>query len=144
MSKFNEIMESSVKSLVENVDYAKSTAHATFSPTSIEMPEGVSLETIESHIRFFNDVTGAVEVATAQVARNEFESNKELTTIDGTLTLGDLVINSQHHLQMKVGDTHVYGASTTAVDYIHSEEQSDWLIKAREVNHQEASKLFDI
>lgn len=144
MSKFNELQDANVKALVENVDYAKATAHATFSADSIEKPENITPESIESHIGFFNSLGGLVEVATAQVGRQQHAENPDLTTVDGTLKMGSLVITSQHHLQQKVGDEALYGVSTTAIDYIHSDEQTDWLMKAREVNREEAAKLFNI
>lgn len=135
-------MEAGVKQLVENSAYDKVTNHAVFDKDKVELPKGVTLESMETHVNFLNDLTAQTETAVSQIARTEFGNNDKLTTVDGTLDFGFFSINSQHHLQQQVGDEHLYGQSTTAIDYVHSDEQAQWVADQRQASLTEAAKLF--
>lgn len=139
---YGESMDLSVKALVENSDYNKATNHVTFAADKLELPEGITTETVQSHVDWFNDLAAQAEQATAEIARAQYADNDKLTTLDGTLNMGCFSINSQHHLKQQVGDEFLYGNSTTAVDYVHSAEQASWLDTQRTANHDLAAKLF--
>lgn len=139
---FADKMAAGVTNLVENAQWDKATKHATFSADKIELPEGVSVESINTHIDLFNTLTAQTEVATAEIGRAQRADDDTLTTVDGTLQFGNLVINSQHHLSQKAGDDVMYGLSTTTVDYVHTAEQTDWLEKQRSANIELATSLF--
>lgn len=139
---YGELMDKGVKQLVENSAFDKATNHVTFNAEKLDMPEGVTQDTIKTHVEFFNDLSVLTEQATAQVARDQFADNDKLTTLDGTLDLGVFSINSQHHLKQQVGDEWLFGQSTTVVDYTHSEEQAVWLETQRKANEELATKLF--
>ncbi|CAG27288.1 hypothetical protein PPEV_gp194 [Pseudomonas phage EL] len=141
--EYGEWMEKGVKGLVDSHDYNKATNHITFDSEKVELPKGVTQDSILQHVNFFNDISAQVETATSQIARSQFEDNKELTTVDGTLNLGGLNINSQHHLKQKVGEDYLWGQSTTAVDYTHTEEQAVWLDTQRTASQEQAAKLFE-
>lgn len=141
--EYGEWMEKGVKGLVDAHDYNKATNHITFDSEKVELPKGVTQDSILQHVNFFNDISAQVETATSQIARSQFENNKELTTVDGTLNLGGLNINSQHHLKQKVGEDYLWGQSTTAVDYTHTEEQAVWLDTQRTASQEQAAKLFE-
>lgn len=140
--EYGESMDAGVKDLVEHSEYDKATNHVTFSTENLEMPEGVSEESLKLHTNFINTLGSQVEVATAEVARTQYKDNDQLTTVDGTLALGAFTINSQHHLQQKVGEEHIYGVSSTAIDYPHSDEQAQWLQSQRTASQEQAAKLF--
>ena len=140
--EYAEKMSKAVQNLVENAEYNKGTNHATFDASKIEMPEGVTQESLKQHVGFINDLTAQAEVATAQIARDQFAQNDKLTTVDSTLSYDCFSINSQHHLKQQVGEDFLYGLSTTAVDYVHPEEQALWLEEHRQANVNLASKLF--
>jgi len=140
--EYTAAQDAAVKDLVENVTYNKATNHATFDAAKLELPEDITPESMQAHVSYINQLSGQVEVATAQVAREQFADNNKLTTIDGTLDFGGFTINSQHHLQQQVGDDHLYGISTTAIDYYHSEEQTDWLQEHRDQHVTLATALF--
>lgn len=139
---FADKMAAGVTGLVEHADWNKATAHATFNSEKLELPEGVTVDTINTHLDLFNNLTAQTEVATAEIGRAQRKEDENLTTVDGTLTLGNFVVNSQHHLSQKAGDDTLYGLSTTTVDYVHSQEQTDWLSKQRESNQELAAALF--
>ena len=140
--KYGEYMDESVKGLVDNATVDSKTNHTTFSADKLTLPKGVTTESIKTHVTLFNDLSAQVEAATGEVARSEYAKNDKLTSMDGTLDLGAFTINAQHHLKQKVGDNDLYGVSTTAVDYIHSEEQSTWLETNRQQDQELAKKLF--
>lgn len=140
--EYGESMDNGVKDLLEHRNFDKATNHVTFSAENLELPEGVTEESLNQHIGLINDLSAQVEVATRHVAFEAYENNKDLTTIDGTLSLGGMTINSQFHLKQQVGEEHIYGASTTAVDYVHAPEQAEWLGTQRTAGQELAAKLF--
>lgn len=140
--QYTKNMSEGVKALVEGASFDKVTNHVTFKPDSVKMPEGVTTESLKTHVDFINDASAMTEPAVSQIARREFKDNEKLTTVDGTLDFGGFNINSQHHLQQQVGDEYLYGVGTTAIDYIHSEDQTLWLSEQRDANVAEATKLF--
>lgn len=139
---FAEKMSAGVTGLVANADFNKGTKHVSFNAEKVELPEGVTVDTINTHIDLFNTLSAQTEVATAEIGRTERANDDTLTTVDGSLQIGNLLINSQHHLSQKAGDDTLYGLSTTTVDYVHSAEATDWLSKQRESNQQLAEALF--
>ena len=139
---FADKMAAGVTGLVENADWSKATRHATFAGDKVTLPDGVTVDTINAHIDLFNTLTSQAEVATAQIGREQRKEDDTLTTVDSTLTLGNFVVNSQHQLSQKAGEDTLYGLSTTTVDYVHTEEQTDWLSKQRESNQELAAALF--
>lgn len=139
---YGEEMDLRVKEMVGTSSYDKATNHVTFDPAKLEKPEGITDESIKTHVDWFNDVSAIAEQATAQVARTQFESNNKLTTLDGTLELGAFTVNTQHHLRQQVGEEQVYGQSTTAVDYVHNTEQAAWLATQRKSDTELATALF--
>lgn len=140
--EFTAAMNDKVKALVENSSYNTGTNHATFDASKVDMPEGITQESLKEHVGFINELTAQTEVATAQIARDQFAKNDKLTTVDGTLAFDSFTINSQHHLKQQIGDEALYGLSTTAVDYVHTQEQTLWLEDQRQANVSLASKLF--
>ncbi len=147
--QYGEYMDKGLKAIVESSNFDKATNHVTFDADKLDMPKGVTKDSIKTHVTFFNDLSTLTELiaalteqATAQVARDQYAENNKLTTIDGTLNLGAFSINSQHHLKQQVGEEYLYGQSTTAVDYVHSSEAADWLNTQRIASQELAQKLF--
>lgn len=141
-SSFDDLMKAGVTNLVDNSKYDKVTNHVTFDADKVELPKGITQESIKSHVGFINDLSSQTEVAVSQIAQEQFKDNKDLTTVDGTLSFDGFVINSQHHLKTQVGDDFIYGNGTTAIDYQHSEEQAVWLETQRNASAEAAKKLF--
>lgn len=139
---YGETMDLGVKGLIEHSNYDKVTNHATFDASKVEFPEGVTPESLGTHVTFINDLTAQAEEATAQIAREQFGRNDKLTTIDSTLAFDMFSINSQHHLRQQIGDDFIYGGATTIVDYVHTDEQATWLNTQRTANQELAEKLF--
>lgn len=140
--QYSKNMSEGVKALVEKASFDKVTNHVTYDINSVKMPEGVTKETLKTHVDFINDVSAIAEVATSEIGRREFATNNKLTTLDGSLDFGSFQINTQHHLQQQVGEEFLYGVGTTAIDYVHSEDQTLWLSEQRDANVAEATKLF--
>lgn len=139
---YTEKMDKNVKSLVEHSSYDKVTNHATFDASKVEMPEGITTESIKTHVEFINELTAVSEQATAEIARTAFGDNDKLTTVDATLDMGAFTINSQHHLSQQVGEEKLFGHSMTEINYMHSTEQADWMDLNRTANQEAAAKLF--
>ena len=115
--EYTEAQNAAVKQLVENSTFEKATNHAVFDASKLELPEDITPESMQAHVTYINQLSGQVEVATSQIARDQFADNNKLTTIDGTLDFGGFTINSQHHLKQQVGDDFLHGISSTAIDY---------------------------
>jgi hypothetical protein len=142
-NEYAKLMGNGVDSLVEHHNYNKATNHVTFNAEKVELPKGITNESLQQHVSFINDTSGQVRQAVATIARTEYESNKKLTTVDGTLELGGVIFNSQHHLKQQIGeDAFLYGHSTTQTTYQHSEDHADWMAEQDKVNIEMATKLF--
>ena len=144
-NEYTKLMGNGVTSLVENHDYNKATNHVTFDQKkAIEsMPKGVTPESLQTHVTYINNTSGQVREATAQIARTQYAENDKLTNVDGTLEIGGVVFNSQHHLKQSIGeDAHLFGHSTTQVSYQHSTDHADWLAEHDKINIDLATKLF--
>jgi hypothetical protein len=140
--EYGEHMNNGVAGLVKHGTYDKATQHVTFNSAELPLPEGVTADSMKTHVNVINELSAQAEAATAQIAREQYANDNSLTTIDGTLNFGGFSINTQHHLQQQVGDEHLWGISTTAVDYIHSDEQAAWLTESRDSSRELAAKLF--
>lgn len=140
--EYGEYMDAGVKGLVEHSKFDKSTGHVTYSAADVALPDGVTQESLEQHIEVINNLSAQVEVATQQIAHREYELNNKLTTVDGGLKMGSMAINSQYHLKQQVGDEFLYGQATTAVDYMHTAEQAEYLQTNRASSQDLAAKLF--
>jgi hypothetical protein len=140
--EYASMMDAGVKNLLANQKFEKGTGHVTYAADKLELPEGITGDSMQLHVGYINDLSAMTEEATAQYARTAHEENEKLTSLDSTLTFGGFAINSQHHLQQRVGDEYLYGLSTTAVDYVHNENQTGWLEQQRQSNVDLATKLF--
>lgn len=140
--EFLNSMKAKVDLMVEKGSYDQATHHVHFGEDAVVLPEGVTPESIGTHIDFFNSTAAAAEVATAQIARTQYETNDKLTTIDSTFSIGGFNVNSQHHLSQQVGEDHIYGQGVTAVDYRYGDDLSAWVSEQRDTSVAQATKLF--
>lgn len=140
--EYAKLMGNGVTTLVENHTYEKTTNHATFDSSKLVLPEGVTEKSMQTHVEFINNTGGQVRGAVAEIARTQYADNKKLTTVDGTLSWGGVTWNSQHNLSQKAGDDTLYGHSTTATDYQHSADFTDWTTSQDKANIELATKLF--
>ncbi|UVD32201.1 hypothetical protein [Vibrio phage phiKT1028] len=139
---YADIQKALVKSMTENGEYNKGTNVVVFDADKLEMPKGITSESIESHVNYLNQVSGAVEVATANMARDLHKDNEELNNLEGTLSIPGVTFNSEHTLRTEIGEETLYGGSTTITDFVHTEEAADWLAEQRASNETLARKLF--
>ncbi|UPT53977.1 hypothetical protein [Vibrio phage phiKT1019] len=141
-SNYSDLQKALIENLKKNHKYDKGTNVVMFDADKLEMPEGVTGESIQTHVNYFNQLSGAVEVTNAEITRDLYaEDNKHINT-EATLVLPGVTFNTQHNLSMEVGDDTLYGGSTTMTDFQHTEEASDWLAAQRESNESLARKLF--
>lgn len=140
--EFGASMDAAVAQLVEKGVFDKATAHVTYGIDAVTLPEGITEDSMKQHVEFINNTASAVEVATAQIARDQHADNDKLQTVDATFSFGGFDINSQHHLRQQIDEEYVYGQSTTAVDYQHGSDLSAWMVDQRESSVQQATKLF--
>lgn len=140
--EYAKLMGNGVTALVENHTYEKTTNHATFDPSKLVLPEGVTEDSMKTHVNFINNTGGQVRNATAEIARQQFADNKKLTTVDGTLSWGGVTWNSQHNLSQKAGEDTLHGHSVTTTDYAHSSDFSQWTADQDKANIELATKLF--
>lgn len=142
-NEYAELMGNGVASLVEHHNYNKGSNHVTFDSSKVEMPKGVTPESLQTHVNYINNTSGQVREAVAQIARSQYAENDKLTKVDGTLEIGGVTFNSEHHLKQSIGeDAWLFGHSTTQVTYQHSSEHADWLAEQDQVNIDLATKLF--
>lgn len=142
-SEYAKLMGNGVATLVEHHNYNKASNHVTFDAAKVEFPENITTESLQQHVEFINNTSGQVREAVAQIARTQHADNSKLTTVDGTLELGGVVFNSQHHLRNQIGeDTYMYGHSTSQTTYHHSSEHANWMAEQDQVNVDLATKLF--
>lgn len=139
---FEDQMEEAVTSLVDNADVNAAAAHATFVLGAESYPENITPESLVQHVSFINNTTAQVTAATAQLARTAYDQNNDITNFDGTLNLGALTINSQHTLKQDLGETTLFGQSTTTADYVYAEDLSAWQDQMSASNAEAAAKLF--
>ena len=139
---YGEQQDAATNALVEGAEFNKVTAHATLNPETVVFPENITPASLADHVNFINDLSGQVEQAGAIIGRNEYANNDQLTTLDASLSFDNFTITTQHHLSQKVGEEQLFGMSTTAVDYQHSQDQTDWLERNRQSNQDLAAKLF--
>lgn len=140
--EFGETMDEGVEDLIKHSNFNKATAHVVFSSENLSMPENITEQSLAEHVNWINGVSAQVETANARIAREQYEQDNKLTTVDGTLNLGALTINTQHHLKQQVGEEFLYGQGTTAIDYMHTPEQAEWLSTQRTSSQELAQKLF--
>lgn len=139
---FGDSMDAAVAQLVEKGVFDKATAHVTYGVEAVNLPEGITEESMKNHVNFINETASAVEVATAQIARDQYATNDKLSSVDATFSFGGFDINSQHNLRQQIEEDYVYGQGTTAVDYRHSDDLSSWMADQRENSVAQATKLF--
>lgn len=139
---FEEMMEAGVTNLVDGADVNASSAHATYVMGAEQYPENITPESLAHHLDFINNTGAQVNAATAQLARQAYEQNNDITNFDGTLDLGCVVFNSQHTLKQDLGDTTLYGQSTTTTDYVFGDDLNAWQDQMNASNAEAAAKLF--
>jgi len=144
---YAEQQAAAVKQLVEKGVYDKATYHTVFGHDAVTLPEGVTPESIATHVEFINNTASAVEVANAELTRLAHAQNEKMTAGTATFAMGGLTINSEHRLRQQVGtlgenEAWEYGRSTTAVDYVHSDVATTWLTDQREAQIAQATALF--
>lgn len=143
-NEYAKLMGNGVANLVENHNYNAASNTIVYDASKVVFPEGVTSESLQTHVNFINDTSGQVRQATAEIARNQFENNPKLTTVDGKLDIGGVIINSQHHLRQTIGEeAYLYGHSTTQVTYHHTQEHADLLAEQDKTNIELATALFN-
>lgn len=141
-NSFDEVMESGVTNLVNSADVNSVSGHATFAVTPELFNNDVTQESLGVHINFLNNLTAQAEQATATISRTAFEENNDLVSMDSTLDLGYLQIQSQHFLKQDVGDNTLYGQAITTIDYNYSEDLNNYRDQMAGANSELAAKLF--
>ena len=116
---FEKDMQAGIDAMVKNRDYNVSTNHATLSLKDVPLTEGVTEESLDLHARELNRLTIMAGAATAEITRTNYDAEAEtpILSLDATLNIGNVVINSAHHLSEGEGDAMMYGTSYTAIDF---------------------------
>lgn len=116
---FEKDMQAGIEAMVKNHDYNASTNHAALTLEGVPLSKGVTTESLDLHAREFNRLTVMAAEATAEITRNNYNSEAEnpILSLDATLNIGNVVINSAHHLSEGEGDAAMYGTSYTAIDF---------------------------
>lgn len=142
--EYKKEMEKKLKALEEVGEYNSATAHVSFDIEKLEKPEGITNESLKTHVGYINELGVLAEVATANIAHQQHENDDKLTTVDGALNFGEFgfSINTQHNLKQQVDEDWLYGASTTAIDFIHNEDETLWLKEQRDTLVNKATELF--
>lgn len=137
---FGKVMDAQVEQLVKGAEIHKETHHIKYGP--VDMPEGVTTESLQTHVNFINQTGLAVEAATFQIAQQQFPETKQ-EAWDGRLELFEgLTVNSDVRLREVVGEETLYGTTQTFIDHPHSQEMVDWYSTFRDRNVELATNLF--
>ena len=137
---FGKVIEAQVADLVKGAEIHKETHHIKFSETAL--PEGVTTESLQTHVDFINRTGLAVEAATFQIAQEQFPETKQ-EAWDGRLEMfPGLTFNSDVRLREVVGEETLYGTTQTFIDHPHSQEMVDWYSSFRDRNVELATNLF--
>lgn len=140
---FDEMMEAGITNLLDTAEVSDVSAHATFNLPAELFPENITPATLKEHVDFINNTTAQVNAATAQLGRQAYEANNDITNFDGTLNLGDAVtINAQHVMSQDLGDSQLYGQTTVAADFVFSTELNEWQDQMQVSNAELAAKYF--
>jgi len=140
---FDEMMEAGITNLFDTAEVSDVSAHATLSLPAELYPEGITEQSLDNHISFINNVSSQVGAVAAQLGRQAYEANNDITNFDATLKLGDqLTINAQHVMVQDLGDSQLYGQSTIATDFGMSDDLNAWNDQMQVANAEAAAKLF--
>jgi len=139
---FDEYMDDAISSLVGSADVNNTTIHAVLNIPEANYPNGITQESLGVHVNFINNASVQATAATAQLARTAHEADNSITSFDSTLNLGAFTVNTQHILKQDLGDTSLYGQSTTAVDYQFSEDLNAYQDQMTNSNAELAAKYF--
>lgn len=140
---FDEIMEAGVNAFVQGADVNEASAHATFQMTDEQLPEGITAGSLQTHVNFINNTSAQLEMATAQLGRQAYENNNDITNFDGSLEFGGVTFQSQHIIKQDLGENTLYGQSTTTTDYQYSDDLNNWQDQMRNANMEAAAKFFN-
>lgn len=137
---FGKVIDAQIAELVKGAEIHKETHHIAFKEFSTD--EGITKETLKTHIDFINRTGMAVEAATFQIAKEQFPETK-VEAWDGRLELFEgLTVSSDVHLREVVGEDTIYGATQTFIDHPHAQEMVDWYSAFRDRNVELATNLF--
>lgn len=137
---FGKVIDAQVAELVKGAEIHKETHHIKFGTPA--MPEGVTNESLKTHVDFINQTGLAVEAATFQIAQDQFPETKQ-EAWDGRLEMFEgLTFNSDVRLREVVGEETLYGTTQTFIDHPHSQEMVDWYSSFRDRNVELATNLF--
>lgn len=145
MEKFEESIDALVKSLVSANKTDTATQHITYEVTDEELgslSDGVTIESLNKHVVVINKLAVGVTQATSEITHSANKDNDKVLSMDGTLDLGGIVINSDYYLKQDVEDDVVYGASYTTVDYQYEAALSAYHDACLTSNLEKAEKLF--
>lgn len=140
---FDEMMETGITNLLDTAEVSDVSAHATLNLPPELYPENITPATLKEHVDFINNTTAQVNAVNAQLGRQAYEANNDITNFDSTLNLGDAVtINAQHVVRQDMGDGELYGQTTVAADFVFSTELNEWQDQMQTSNAEAAAKLF--
>lgn len=139
---YADLQAALVDRLVEGHVYTAATNTVAFDAEKLEHPEGITTESINNHVDYFNRLSGAVEQATVEITHQLHEKEDANMNVESNLMLGNMAFYGSHTLKQDIGDETIYGASTTITQMVQTEEAADWLVQQRDKNIAMAEKLF--
>lgn len=145
---FGKVMNAQVDDLVKNASIHKDTHHIGFAiPESFTEKKDYKfkndVEVIDYAVDRINGLGLAVEVATANIAAEQYPETKEEAWDSRLELFPGLTFNSDARLREVVGEDTVFGTTQTFIDHPHSEELVGWYSEFREANIARATKLFE-
>lgn len=141
--KFNDSMAAGVKSLVEHADTHDATHTIVFKADKVEMPEGITPESLHAHVGFINTTSAQVPAAVGQIGMDRYEDTKH-EKWDGVLDFGQgLIFTGGVQLREEVDGEISYGVTQSMVDHAYTQELTDWMMSNQEDLAAKAAKLFD-
>ena len=140
MANFTDTMNVRVANLVKNAEIHKETHLINF--TEKGLPDGITNESLKTHVDFINETSVAVGQAVAEIAQTQYPDSKHLAW-DGHLQLGEgLSFSAGHQLKEEVGDEVSFGVSEVLVDYTYNEDLAKYWGEMQDLNAKRGADLF--
>lgn len=137
---FGKSIEKVVNQLVANAEIHNETHHIAFKTP--DLPKGITEQSLENHVNFLNNTQLAVEVATNQIAAEQYPETKH-EAWDSRLDLyGIATVASDVRLREEVEGQASFGISTSSLCHPFSDEATNWYGDWVATNAARAEALF--
>lgn len=144
MSNFEKDLKAGIEAMTKNAEVDMSTRHVTLSLKDVALSKGVTEESLELHAKEINRLGVMAQESISEITRSNYDAkaNDPILSLDGTLSLNGVAINSAHHLREGEGDEAMFGTSYTTIDMQLDQQLNAFVSECHNRNIELASALF--